>query len=763
MITITKTGNGVTNPAGIIYPEEFSDVTIVGTPNPGNRVKEINVRYWGVDYKFPLYTELRLLDTEGDYTVEFVFEEGEQQTFNITVTSNAYGAITPVGNQIVNYAGSCLFTFQPNVGCYVKDVKVNGTSIGQVATYEFIEVIENKTLEVVFDRLDNVANVIRVKRGQYANWSGKTLSDGEIGWDRTNLLARIGNNPDTSTDFDDAPLLGVPEAPIDNVSYVRRNGIWTPGSGGGATYLKDLVDVVDGLAPNEGQILVYSGGMWNAGTPSAGAWGSISGSISNQTDLKNALDTKLSGSSVFNDLSDVVLSNLEKGDVIWYDGTNFINLHHGDGYLKSGGHDGAVSWSNPLEGFNALEYKGAIDCSSDPLYPTASIGDTYKISAGGKIGGDSGPSVVTSDMIICSADTVAGDHATVGANWSVFSGESNGGVIGPVSSVSGNFASFPNSGGAEIADSGYNAGSFAPSNKGVTNGDSHNHDGGDGGQISYNSLSDKPTLGNSASRNVGTTSGTVAAGDHDHAGIYQPLDEDLTALAGLTGVGTVRRLGNGSFSIQDYSLPIASPTTIGGFKVGSGLEIEADGTLNVTGGSGGATALAGLSDVIDTLNPSSGQIFRFNGTYWDAATPLALGELETDAYRGDRGKVAYDHSLVSHAPSNAQKNSDITKEEIEAKLIGEITSHSHAGNGLVKVSSNDTTLGLLSDKIVAGSNVTVTVNNDGGNETISISSTGGGGLDEAPSNDKTYGRRNAAWVEITSSGSGTGDVDGGSP
>lgn len=34
-----------------------------------------------------------------------------------------------------------------------------------------------------------------------------------------------------------------------------------------------------------------------------------------------------------------------------------------------------------------------------------------------------------------------------------------------------------------------------------------------------------------------------------------------------------------------------------------------------------------------------------------------------------------------HAPSNAQKNSDITKGEIEAKLTGVISSHSHAGGG----------------------------------------------------------------------------------
>jgi len=39
------------------------------------------------------------------------------------------------------------------------------------------------------------------------------------------------------------------------------------------------------------------------------------------------------------------------------------------------------------------------------------------------------------------------------------------------------------------------------------------------------------------------------------------------------------------------------------------------------------------------------------------------------------------HISSAHAPSNAQANADITKAEIEAKLIGEISSHSHAGGG----------------------------------------------------------------------------------
>ena len=40
--------------------------------------------------------------------------------------------------------------------------------------------------------------------------------------------------------------------------------------------------------------------------------------------------------------------------------------------------------------------------------------------------------------------------------------------------------------------------------------------------------------------------------------------------------------------------------------------------------------------------------------------------------------AAYTHSTSTHAPSNAQKNSDITKAEIEAKLIGDISSHTHS-------------------------------------------------------------------------------------
>jgi|GEM_PF-5271199 len=80
--------------------------------------------------------------------------------------------------------------------------------------------------------------------------------------------------------------------------------------------------------------------------------------------------------------------------------------------------------------------------------------------------------------------------------------------------------------------------------------------------------------------------------------------------------------------------------------------------------------------------------FRWGGTdYVEISASLALGETLSTAYRGDRGATAYTHSQSAHAPSNAQKNSDITKGEIEAKLTGTITTHGHNASDITESST----------------------------------------------------------------------------
>lgn len=69
---------------------------------------------------------------------------------------------------------------------------------------------------------------------------------------------------------------------------------------------------------------------------------------------------------------------------------------------------------------DAMVFKGVIDCSANPNYPTADRGHTYRASVAGKIGGASGVNVEVGDMMLCLTDgTSAGNQAAVGSSWSI--------------------------------------------------------------------------------------------------------------------------------------------------------------------------------------------------------------------------------------------------------------------------------------------------------------------------------------------------------
>lgn len=54
---------------------------------------------------------------------------------------------------------------------------------------------------------------------------------------------------------------------------------------------------------------------------------------------------------------------------------------------------------------------------------------------------------------------------------------------------------------------------------------------------------------------------------------------------------------------------------------------------------------------------ATNKTYRWSGTaYAEISASLALGETSSTAYRGDRGKIAYEHSQAAHAPANAEAN-----------------------------------------------------------------------------------------------------------
>jgi len=82
--------------------------------------------------------------------------------------------------------------------------------------------------------------------------------------------------------------------------------------------------------------------------------------------------------------------------------------------------------SNRLEYYSASQWMPcsqkevvALDCSANPNYSEALVGDQYIVSVAGLIGGASGKSVYVGDLVYCIEDNAGGNEATVGTKWMV--------------------------------------------------------------------------------------------------------------------------------------------------------------------------------------------------------------------------------------------------------------------------------------------------------------------------------------------------------
>ncbi|MBO5224185.1 MAG: InlB B-repeat-containing protein, partial [Clostridia bacterium] len=87
-----------------------------------------------------------------------VWEDIPVTNYTINATAGANGTISPSGEVTVAEGEDKTFTITANSGYHIKDVKVNGSSVGAVSTYTFTDVAANATITVEFE-VDTVPHV----------------------------------------------------------------------------------------------------------------------------------------------------------------------------------------------------------------------------------------------------------------------------------------------------------------------------------------------------------------------------------------------------------------------------------------------------------------------------------------------------------------------------------------------------------------------------------------------------------------------------
>lgn len=144
-----------------------------------------------------------------------------------------------------------------------------------------------------------------------------------------------------------------------------------------------------------------------------------------------------------------------------------------------------------------------------------------------------------------------------------------------------------------------------------------------------------------------------ANSDHDHNGTYYSRTEtdnllnnklDISLKGKANGLAELDESGR----VPSSQLPSYVDDVMDGYY--SGGKFYADSALK--------TEITGEGGKIYTnLLEETNNIYRWSGSKFVSITdaPIVLGETSSTAYRGDRGKIAYDHSQTAHARTDATK------------------------------------------------------------------------------------------------------------
>lgn len=142
-ITASAGPNGTINPSGDVAVDYGSNQSFSITPANHYHVADVLVDSVSVG-AVTLHT---FTNVTAPHTIAATFAI---DTYTITASAGANGAISPSGSVVVDYGNSQGFNITPAANYHVADVLVDSVSVGAVTNYTFTNVAANHTISVNF-------------------------------------------------------------------------------------------------------------------------------------------------------------------------------------------------------------------------------------------------------------------------------------------------------------------------------------------------------------------------------------------------------------------------------------------------------------------------------------------------------------------------------------------------------------------------------------------------------------------------------------
>ena len=157
-ITATAGSGGSISPSGDVIVEYDAEQSFTITPDEGYSIATIFIdgtlidpESFDDDYISLIGGTITFTHVTADHTVDVAFAIN---TYTITATAIGEGEISPSGDITVAYGTEQTFNMTPDTGYYLKDVLVDGSSVGSNSSYTLSNITSNHTIEAIFAVLE---------------------------------------------------------------------------------------------------------------------------------------------------------------------------------------------------------------------------------------------------------------------------------------------------------------------------------------------------------------------------------------------------------------------------------------------------------------------------------------------------------------------------------------------------------------------------------------------------------------------------------